>query len=420
MSLKEPAADTASSLWRHRNFILFWSSQTVSVIGTRISGITIPFLATTTLRASTFQVSLITVLTWLPFLLFSLSAGVLVDRTRKRRLMIWCDVLRALLMGAVPVIALMGWLTLWQVYLAVGVVGVLTVFFNIAYQSQLPDLIESSQLVDGNGKLQLSQSLAELAGPAAGGALITVVGALRAVTADALSFVFSGVALWLVREAEPQRHPEPQDEPDGFRASAVEGLRFVVGHPIMRSLLACSSTANFFSMAITSIEIVYLVENLRASSWAMGLVLTVGTVGGITTGLLARRITERIGSARVIWVSMLVPGPLYLLIPLSRPGWGVLLYAIGLAAFSANAVLYNVAETSYRQAVCPPEMLGRMNASVLWIAHGVIPLGALFGGVLATWVGLRATLWICALGMWAASLCVLCSPLRKLRDVPAT
>ncbi|MDH6440259.1 MFS family permease [Streptomyces sp. SAI-144] len=407
-------------VWTHRNFMLLWAGQTASEMGTRVSNIALPLLAVTTLHASAFQVSLITAFTWLPYVFFALPAGVITDRVRTRRLMVWCDILRTVLVASIPASALWWRPSLGYLYVVVAACGVLTVFFNVAYRALLPSLVDEDQLISANGKMGMSQSLAELAGPAVGGLLTGVLGALRTMWVDASSFLLSVATLVMIKTRDPRTEPGPPAERQSFRKQVSEGLRYVLKHPILSRLLLCSSTSNFFVMGMSGIEIVYLVKGLHASPMVVGLVFSVGTVGGLITGMLASRISERVGTARVIWLSMVVPGPLYLLIPLSFPGWGIVLYALGLTAFSANAVLYNAAESSYRQRVCPPEMRGRMSASMLWIAYGTIPLGALFGGALASWIGMRPALVVFALGMWAASLFVVFSPLRGLRDIPTT
>ena len=141
-------------------------------------------------------------------------------------------------------------------------------------------------------------------------------------------------------------------------------------------------------------------------------------MGGLVAGALADRISSRVGSARVIWLAMLLPGPLYLLMPLAVPGWGVIMYAVGLTALSANVTLFNTGAITYRQLVCPPESLNRVNAVYLWLSYGVIPLGSLSGGLIAAAAGLRPAMWVCALGMWSGSVVLLCSPLRRMRDLP--
>ncbi|PWU44106.1 MFS transporter [Micromonospora globispora] len=404
------------SLWRSRNFLLFWGGQTVSEVGTRISGVTVPLLAAATLDATVFQVSLLTFLAWLPYLLFSLPAGMVADRVDHRRLMIACDLGRAALMLSVPVAALAGALTLPFLYVVVGLGGVLTVLFTVTYKSWLPRLVADEHLLDGNAKLTMSQDAAELVGPSLGGALTGLVGAARTFWSTGLAFAISAVTLLLIRAA-PAGQPADTDRVP-LRAALTGGLAFVRRQPILLKILACTTTSNFFVMATGSIEVTFMLRELHASPPMVGLVFSVSAVGGLLAGATATRLARRLGSARIIWVAMAAPGPLYALMPLARPGWGVLLYGVGLAAFSANAVLFNVAAMSYRQRITPPELLGRVNAAFLWICFGVIPLGALLGGALGSQLGLRPALWICVLGTWSASLFVVCSPLRRMRDFP--
>ncbi|MFI6263901.1 MFS transporter [Micromonospora sp. NPDC051006] len=413
-----PASATtrATSLLRSRNFLLLWSGQTVSELGTRIAGVAVPLLAADTLHASVFQVSLLTFLAWLPYLVFSLPAGIVADRVDQRRLMILCDVGRAALMLALPVAALVGQLTLGFLYAVVGLSGVLTVFFTVAYKSLLPRLVPAAQLVDGNAKLIMSQDGAELVGPTVSGVLIGLVGATRTFFSNGLAFLLSAVTLLLIREAAPENPPAPRERVP-LRVEMTDGLGFIRRQPILVKILACTTTSNFFVMASASIEVTFMLRELHASPVQVGLVFSVSAVGGLIVGALAARLSAWIGSARVIWVAMAVPGPFYLLMPLARPGWGVLLYGVGLAAFSANAVLFNVASTTYRQRITPPAILGRVNAAFLWICFGVIPLGALVGGALGTALGLRTALWICVLGTWSACLFVVFSPLRTMRDM---
>jgi MFS family permease len=400
--------------------LLLWSGQTVSEMGSTVSTLALPLLAVTVIKATTFEVATLNFLTSLAFLLISLPAGVVVDRVRKRRLMLWCDFTRMLLMGSIPIAAVVWHVSLWQLYAVAASVGVLTVFFDVAYQSYLPVLIEKDQLVDGNGKLGTTQSIAQFVGPSLGGALVGLVGAARTVTADAASYGVSSVSLMLIRAPEPRPQDEPHAERVTFRAAMAQGLRFVVGHPILRKIVACTGSSNFFSSAMGAVEIVFLVRSLHATPTEVGLVFTLGSVGGLLGGLLAGRLSAWVGSARIIWLSQMVAGPFGLLIALSQPHWGLLLFGFGYSAFWMSAVVYNVAQVSYRQSICPPELLGRMNASVRWIVWGTLPLGALFGGLLGTAIGLRPTLFVCVFGGWAAGLFVFFSPLRHMRDVPAT
>ncbi|MBW1603866.1 MFS transporter [Streptomyces sp. JJ66] len=408
-------------LWRSRNFLLLWSGQSVAELGSRISSVAVPLLAASVLHASVFQVSLLTFLAWLPYLIFSLPAGLLADRFDQRRLMIGCDLGRMVLMGSLPVVAMVWDLRLWYLYTVVGLSGVLTVLFKVAYQAQLPRLVDPDQLVDGNAKLVMSQDAAELVGPTLSGLLIGLIGATKTFFTNATAFLISALTLWLIRE---QPRPKDADEKEKeeklpLRVETVEGIAFIRRQPILRKILACTTTSNFFVMASSSIEVTFLLRELGASSWMVGLVFSISALGGLVIGAFTNRISRRIGTARVIWMAMAVPGPLYLLMPLAPTGaWGILLYGLGLAAFSANAVLYNVAATSYQQRITPTQMMGRVNAAFLWICYGVIPLGALTGGLLGSQLGLRPAMWICVLGTWSAALWVVFSPLRRMRDLP--
>ncbi|SCL21993.1 Transmembrane secretion effector [Micromonospora rhizosphaerae] len=200
--LTRPAPATTPdrlSRWRSRNFLLLWSGQTVSELGTRISGVAVPLLAAGTLDATVFQLSLLTVLAWLPYLIFSLPAGMLADRVDQRRLMIVCDLGRAVLLLSVPVVGLVGHLTLTFLYVVVGLTGVLNVAFTVAYRSLLPAIVPAHRLAEGNARLKVTENVAQLAGPTAGGALVGLIGATRTFLADSLSFLVSAATLVLIR-----------------------------------------------------------------------------------------------------------------------------------------------------------------------------------------------------------------------------
>jgi MFS family permease len=412
----EGPAAPSGSLWRHGDFLLLWGGQTISDMGSAVTTLALPLLAVTVLKASTFQVSLIIFLTYLAYLLITLPAGVLVDQVRKHGLMMWCDIARVVLVGSVPIVAILWHVTLWQIYLVALFGGALSVFFDVAYQSYVPALVQGEQLVDANGKLGTTNSFAGLLGPSIGGALVGLIGAAKAVAIDAASFAISALSLALIRTPEPK--PERRAEHVTFRAAMHEGLSFVVKHPILRRIVACTSTANLFGSSFQAIEIVYLVRVLHAKPVIVGVLFSLGAIGGIIGGLTAGWFATKFGSARIIWASILIPAPLLVLIPLATPGWGTLLFAAGNVVLSFSGLLYNSAQVSYRQRICPPELLGRMNASVRWIVWGTLPLGSLLGGALGTWIGIRPTLWIGVVGSALAGLFVFFSPLRTMRDVP--
>jgi MFS family permease len=406
--------DPGGPLWRHRNFLLLWGGQTVSEMGSAITQLALPLTAVIVLRASTFEVGLLTSAATLAFALIALPAGAIVDRHTKRWLMIWCDLARMLIIGSVPVAAALGALTLGQLYAVAITAGVCTVFFDVSYQSYLPALIPKEALVDGNGKLGATQAFAQVAGPGLGGGLVGLFGAARAMAADALSYAVSVVSLLAIRAREEPPHPDRRQK---LRTEIAEGLAFVLRHPVLRKIVACTGTANLFSAMALALEIIFLVRILHVRAAGVGLLVSVASLGGVAGGVLSGRLSRRIGSARIIWFSMLVLGLPQLLVPLAEPGWLVALFPLGFAAFTFSGVVYNVAQVSYRQAICPPRLLGRMNAAVRWVVWGTLPLGGLIGGALGTWLGVRATLWIAFAGCWAAGWWVFFSPLRRVRDI---
>jgi len=402
------------TLWRHRNFLLLWSGQTVSELGSAVTQLALPLTAVVVLGASTFQVGLLTSAATLAFAVIALPAGAIVDRHTKRWLMIWCDVARMLIIGSIPVAAALGALTMWQLYAVAITAGVCTVFFDVSYQSYLPVLIDKADLVEGNGKLGATQSFAQLIGPGLGGGLVGLVGAARAMATDAISYAVSVASLLAIRAREEPPHPAQRQK---LRTEIAEGLSFVLRHPILRKIVACTGTANLFGGMATAVQIIFLVRILHVRPAAVGLLIAVASLGGVAGGVLSGRLSRLIGSARIIWFSMLVLGLPSLLVPLAVPGWRVALYVVGIAAELFSGVVYNVAQVSYRQAICPPRLLGRMNAAVRWVVWGTLPLGGLLGGAFGAWLGVRATLWIAFVGMWAAGWWVFFSPLRGMRDV---
>jgi MFS family permease len=405
--------DTAGGLWRQRDFVLLWGGQTVSEMGSAVTQLALPLTAVVLLAASTFEVGLLTAAATLAFAVIALPAGALVDRRPKRGIMIACDAARLLIIGSVPVAWAAGVLTMWQLYAVALTAGVCTVFFDVSYQSFLPALLKQEHLLDGNGKLGVTQSLAQLAGPGLGGGLVGAFGAAGAMSADALSYAVSVAA-----GPRPQPTVGQAAGRRSLRAEIAEGLRFVVGDPILRKVVACTGTANLFSSMAGAVEIIFLIRVLHVRPADTGLLFALAAVGGVAGGVLSARMARWLGSARVIWFSILVFGLPQFLPALAKPGWRVALVPIGFATAFFAGVVYNVAQISYRQAICPPRLTGRMNAAVRWIVWGTMPLGALIGGALGTAIGVRPTLWIGLVGSWAAGFWVYFSPLRGMRDVP--
>ena len=416
------AASVSGSLWRHRDFMLLWGGQSISEIGSAVTTVALPLAAVVLLRATTFQVGLLTAAGTASFLLVALPAGLVVDRVVKRWLMLACDVARTLIIGSVALAAAFGVLTMAQLFVVALLSGLATVFFDVAYQSYVPALVDLDQLHDGNGKLAATQSFAQVVGPGLGGGLFGVLKA-GAMSIDAFSYAVSALSLWLIKTREPARPAAAhRQRSGGLFGEIFAGLRFVAGHRVLRKVAACTGTANLFGAMSGAIEIIFLVRIVHIRPAEVGVLFSIGSLGGILGGVLSRRLTTWIGNARIIWFSVLVFGLIPILMPLTATGWRLAFFPIAVAGLTFTGVVYNIAQLSYRQIICPPELLGRMNAAIRWIVWGTLPLGGLLGGVLggATALGVRPTLWVGVLGTWAAGFWVLFSPLRRMRDIPAS
>ncbi|MBW0103668.1 MFS transporter [Pseudonocardia sp. KRD291] len=408
---RNPRSD---SLWRHRDFLLLWSGESASQVGTRIGEIAIPLLAVTVLGATPWQMGLLTAAQTAGFLLIGLLAGVVLDRVRRFPVMIASDLARFALLVTVPVAGWFGVLGYPQLLAVAFLAGLCTVFFDVAYQSVLPSLVGRPQLVDGNGKLESTRAVAAAGGPAAGGGLVQLAGAAGAVLVDAVSFLVSAAALSRIRTVEPALTPWGTS----VLTEIGEGLRFVLGNRLLRPIVLCTGTANLFTGVMQAALALFLARELAQPAGVVGLVLASTGVGAVLGAVTAGAWTRRLGQARTIVWSLLVTSPVMLLIPLAQPGALLGAAALGLLALGYGSVVYNVAQVSFRQAVCPDRLLGRMNASARFLVWGTIPLGGLLGGALGDTIGPRATLLVVAVGNIAAPLWILASPLRRLRDLP--
>lgn len=329
--------------------------------------------------------------------------------------MIAADIGRVLAFGSIPVAAAFHHLGIVQLYIVALVAGVLTVFFDVAYQSVLPNLVGRVDLVPANARLGGSAQAAQVVGPSLAGWLVQLVGGPYAIAVDAGSFLFSAGAVGAIAidEEVPSRGERSRG---ALRREIVEGLRFVLTHRVLRAIAATTSTSNLFSAFAGAVQIVFLVRTVHLRSGEIGLLFAGGSVGGILGALVASPLARRYGSSRVTIASVAVCGVGIFLFPLTRPGPYVALFVVGYFLEGFGAVVYNVNQVSFRQALCPPQLLGRMNATMRFIVWGTLPIGAVAGGALARTIGIRPTLWLAAAGATAAVGWLLASPMRTMRD----
>jgi MFS family permease len=445
------SATRRPSLFRHPDFAKLFAAATISLFGTQVSQIAIPFIAVVILKVPAIEVALLGTLEFLPFLLFTLPAGVWVDRLPRRRILISGDLGRALMLATIPIAYTFNALTIWQLYVVAFVSGIFTVFFDIADQSYLPTVVERDRLVDANGKLSASVSTAQVIGQPLGGGVVGLLTAPFAVLLDAISYVISALLVFSIRREERASRADPsaaavsaevvggapmagatlaaettaealraptQTRPS-VRREVVEGLRFVVTHPYLRSIAASTGSSNLFSNIAFAIFPVFLYRDLGLTPEVVGLIGGGFGLGALVGAFTSSRVAQRVGLGLTIVGSMIIFSVAQLLVPIaSRETALFLIGGSGLIAGWGN-VVYNVNQVSLRQAICPEPMLGRMNATMRFIVWGTIPIGQIIGGLIATVFGSAlVAIWIGTIGGLFAFLPVFLSPVRTLREIP--
>lgn len=393
------------------DFSKLWAGQTISEMCSRITREGLPLTALLTLHATAAQMGILSAVGSASILLFSTGAGVVVDRLRKRPVMIAADLSRAAILAIVPVAAFRHVLSI-PLLIAIAVsAGILTVLFDVAYQSYLPALVSPDELLESNKRLSLSASAAEMAGPAMTGALVQAITAPLAILIDAASFLVSAFSVWAIRKPEPA--PERRQNTH-LASEALDGFRFIWTHRALRALLLRSATA-FLSMGF--ISPLYLLNAIRVvhlSTSQLGIAIALGGLGGILGAWLAPRMSARHGLGPVFFTAAVLIGCGQMFIPLSSafPRFGLLCLSIQQLGGDFVWTLYAVNETALRQLLAPAAVIGRVNAAMQLASRGMLPFGALAGGFLAGRIGIAPTLFLGASGVLAA--CLWLAPLRKM------
>jgi MFS family permease len=406
-----------AGLFGDRNFRLIWSAATVSAFGYYVTDIAIPLLAIEQLDVSSFQIGLIRVVQQLPNLFFGLFLGVLVDRARKRPLMITSDIVRAIVMLAIPLAAFRDMLNLPIVLVVVFVVGAFNLLFDVSEGSFIPSVIPRDRLVEGNSKIEASYSTAQTAGPAIGGALVTILTAPYAVLVTAVGLI--GSAGFLSRMTTPESQPHIDHE-RSVRQDIVEGLRFVRHHTLLRPILLTMIGQSFFGFVFMAVYVLYMKRNLEISDFQVGLVFAAGGVGSLLGTLATPALNRRYGIGPVMVAGNMFFGVTGLLIPLAVliPEYAFplvivceFLQYLGLLPFFLNAI-------SLIQLVSPDEMRGRIMSTRKFLTWGVQPFGSLLGGILGGLITLPWTLAVGEIGLLAVAIWLCLQPIRSLRSVP--
>ena len=399
-------------LWRDGEFLKLWSGQAISEIGSQVSQLALPTVAILVLHATPFQVGLLVACENLAFPVLGLVAGVYADRLRRRPIMIACDLGRMLALASVPVAFAFNVLGMTQMYVVALVTGVGTVFFDVAYQSYLPALIERGDLVEGNTKLQVTGSGAQMVGPALAGFLIQLIGPARAVAADAASFLVSVLSLWWIGRPEPAPQPGTASGRRGFFFEMWEGIQVVFGNPTIWKIAGSTSTSNLGGNIFFAVYLIFAYRVLHLSPGTIGIIFGAGAVGGLLGALSGSWIARRIGLGPTLFVTIVAGGLSMILVPLAQFGLAVpLLLAQTVIASFSNPV-YNINQVSLRQAITPGRVQGRMNATVRTIIWGTLPIGAFIGGVIGSTYGILPAMYIGIAVATFAGFWILLGPIR--------
>src|SRR5690554_1729510 len=417
MTTSEPTPTRRRSLTHHADFRRLWTGDALGQLGAELTGFAIPVFAVQTLHATEWEMGVLGAAEFAAFLAIGLPAGAWVDRMRKRHVLIVTDLVRAAVLAVVVVAALLGSASVPLLVGAALVIGVCRLFFDVAHQSYVPGLVGLEHVVEGNSKLQATASVAQTVGPALGGVALRVISAPFLLAFTVLSYVLS--AGWVSRIRQLEEKPDKAAR-RGLWVEVREGLEFVVRQPLLRRMVACTAISNFAGNVGAAVFAIFVLRTLGLTEAVLGLVVSAGAIGGLLGAVVAERVTRFVGEGRVIPLTAILFAPAYAAFPLAvvvdAPPEAMLVAGMALSSFII--VVYNIAQVSFRQRLCPPPLLGRMNASVRFVVWGVVPLGSLLGGWAGTRFGVVPTLWIATVGSVLAALPVVISPLVRMRDLP--
>ena len=396
--------------WRNRGFLKLWAGQTVSEVGTSITQIALPTVAVFQLHAGPFELGLLAAFSRLPFPILALPIGVWIDQLPRRRVMILADVGRMLALASIPIVATLGTLTLVQLYIVAAVTGLLTIFFDLAYLSYVPALVGRENLGDANAKLQTSLSVSEVAGPGLGGLLIQALGAGQAIAVDAASYLVSFASVFWIGGPDPS--PDRAVRTTSAFGELKEGVAHVFKQPLLRSMILTMGSAIAMGHITDPNVYPFFYRTLNLSPGTVGLVLSIGGLGGIAGAIVSRRVAARFGPGWTIGVCGAVVGLSFMLLTTAQYGHAIPIVVASFVIISFIDTIYNVTQVSLRQILTPDRLQGRMNSVFRTAYWGAWPIGSVVGGYLGSTLGPVPAILIGGAGFAVLSLSALLTPLR--------
>ncbi len=408
------------SVHRNRGFLWLWGAEGISVLGVQVTQLAIPVLAVTLLGATEWQMGVLNAAATAAFLIVGLPAGAWIDRWMKRRVMIAADIVRAVTLAVVPALWFADALEFWHLYVVAAVIGVATVFFDVSYQSYIPILVKSEQVGQANSTLEATAQVARIGGPGLAGALLTVMLAPVLLIANAVSYLVSALFLWRIQDPE---QPADVTQRQPLAKEIAEGVRFVWNQKLIRSIVGTTATSNLFYALAFTVFPLYVLRDLDLGPDRVRPHDVVRRSRGLLGAVATPRLTRWIGEGTIIPISAFLGGASFVMLPLASllPTAGSLVLLI-VAEFvlSFTILVYNITQVTMRQRLCPPRLLGRMNASIRFVVWGIMPIAALASGGLAASIGIVPTLWIAFVGAVLAAGFVAFSPLARMRTLPTS
>ncbi|HLK64902.1 MAG TPA: MFS transporter [Bryobacteraceae bacterium] len=405
-----------TELWHEPDFLKLWGGQAVSRLGSAITDGALPLTAILMLNASPFELGLLSGAGAASILIFGLFAGAWADRLRRRPILIGTDLGRALILGMVPITAAFGHLRMSYLYMISAASSLLTVLFEVSYQAYLPSLVERENLMEGNSKLALAGSAADVAGPGLMGVLVQWFTAPKAILLDAVSFLVSALSVALIRK--PEATPKLDRQPE-MKREIVDGLRASWQQPILRALVLRTGTSAVFLGFFAALYMVFAIRELHLSPALLGAIISVGGASSLAGAFVTPWLVKRFGVGPTLIGAAIVTGITTLMPALSRGPVIVCASILGLAQlFDVSWPVYHINKVSLQQAVTPDHLLGRVNSAIYLLFRGLIPVGALLGGALGDAIGMRPTMFVGASGYLLSALFLIFSPIRHLRELP--
>lgn len=408
-----------ASLRRDSAFLKLWSARTVSGLGTQVMQVALPLTGVLVLRATPFQMGALRAIAATPDFVLGFVAGAWVDRVRRRPLLIGTDLCQALVVGSIPIAAVLGVLQLEQLYVVAFLSGALALVFDVASQAYVPALLAPDDLGDGNSKLAASSSLSSLLGPALGGSLVQILSGPLAITVNSASFLLSALALGTIGAPEPTNGSA--DARPGTLAlwrSVGQGLRFMLDNRVLVALAGSAGLFNLFDGIIFAVYILYATRELAIPPALLGVIIAAGGAGSLGGALLARRLAQALTPGRVLFGALVVAtvGELLIALASGPVGFAASLLLVAEVLVGLGAAVFSINYLTLRQLLTPASMQGRVHATSRTIMSGLGPLGALLGGVVGEALGLRIPLIVGAVGTLLAAAVLLASPVRSWRS----